>query len=923
MKPPEGLRRWAAAITAGAVVSVLGHPISANAWRSSLYPADWTPGFQDPQGRFLHDFSHAGYHRGEQAIPDNPPGATYGVTQPPYSADATGMSDATAAIQQAIDDAGAAGGGVVYLPAGTYAVAPQGGDDFALRIRDSGVVLRGAGPALTTIHNTATDMRQKEVIKVRPSTGDWNDPLAGTSVDITTDLLLPTTTIPVTDASGFAAGDYVVLRTDVTTGFTDDHGMTGLWDPSMQGVMFFREVLAVDTGADTLTLDTPTRYYLKTRDNARVYKVAPPVEEVGIEDLSLSMAENTTAGFGDNDYTVSGTGAYEVHNSHLLEFYHALNCWARNLHSKRHPANPSDVHMLSMGILTQKSRCVTIKDCVMQKPLYKGGGGNGYMFRLRGIDCLYQDCEAIEGRHNYTFFSLYTSGNVVHRSIGRNPRYSSDFHGHLSMANLFDTMTMDGDWLQGVYRPFGTVIHGHTTTESVYWNTFGTAAGRTDIVESRAWGHAYIIGTRGPNSGVERGTADGTAPEDFLEGEGLGDTLEPESLYLDQLVRRVGQVVPHNQTAAEVIELQFQTQDGIRYALGASTDLAASNGVDSGYTVTGNGDVMRVYDPNALASNSSYHLRDAAPGADPIALFTETIDPLVWNQGIEASTSSNGNVVVSAPTPFGDGDALRMFDLSTTDKPEMQGEFATPLLEPFRIDFMSFNQSTSASSKAIRFRMANQGDNVTSESRVAFSLSWQADGKVTAKYEGGGGTVATLGSSPLSGVHTVTVVVNPMTSGNHAYSLFGENRTLQPTSYDVFIDGTLLNSSFANGLEFTLTKSAGTFDPALGLGRFGLHGSSDGDVDPDYLYDNIVVRPGVVDAELRPFTFIQPTVANGFSFLSETGTTYRLQWSTNFLPWADAGIEVEGDGTPRLLFDPAGDLTSRVYRVEATTQGSP
>jgi hypothetical protein len=315
----------------------------------------------------------------------------------------------------------------------------------------------------------------------------------------------------------------VVVRTDATAGFIAEHGMTGLWDSSLQGVMFFREIVAVDTSTDTLTVDTPTRYFMKTRDHARVYKVPPPVEDVGVENLSLSMTENTTPGFGDNDYSVPGTGAYEVHNSHLLEFYHAYNCWARNLHSMRHPGNPSDIHMLSMGILTQKSRGITVTHCIMQKPLYKGGGGNGYMFRLRGNDCLYQHCEAIEGRHNYTFFSLYTSGNVVHQSIGRNPRYSSDFHGHLSMANLFDDMTMDGDWLQGVYRPFGTVIHGQTTNESVYWNTFGTAGGRSTIVESRAWGHASIIGTRGPNHGVERGTADSTAPEVFLEGLGSGD----------------------------------------------------------------------------------------------------------------------------------------------------------------------------------------------------------------------------------------------------------------------------------------------------------------------------------------------------------------------------------------------------------------
>ncbi len=44
------------------------------------------------------------------------------ATDPPYDADRTGSSDATAAIQKAMDAVTAMGGGVVYLPAGRYLV---------------------------------------------------------------------------------------------------------------------------------------------------------------------------------------------------------------------------------------------------------------------------------------------------------------------------------------------------------------------------------------------------------------------------------------------------------------------------------------------------------------------------------------------------------------------------------------------------------------------------------------------------------------------------------------------------------------------------------------------------------------------------------------------------------------------------------
>ena len=51
-------------------IAVLAEPPpEPGLWRSSLYPEDWTPGFADAQGRFLHDFSYAGYHKGEALIP--------------------------------------------------------------------------------------------------------------------------------------------------------------------------------------------------------------------------------------------------------------------------------------------------------------------------------------------------------------------------------------------------------------------------------------------------------------------------------------------------------------------------------------------------------------------------------------------------------------------------------------------------------------------------------------------------------------------------------------------------------------------------------------------------------------------------------------------------------------------------------------
>lgn len=72
-----------------------------------------------------------------------------------YGATGTGATDDTAAINAAIADADRAGGGVVYVPPGTYRVAPRPHPlDAAYAVcvlMRGGVLLRGAGMGATTI----------------------------------------------------------------------------------------------------------------------------------------------------------------------------------------------------------------------------------------------------------------------------------------------------------------------------------------------------------------------------------------------------------------------------------------------------------------------------------------------------------------------------------------------------------------------------------------------------------------------------------------------------------------------------------------------------------------------------------------------------------------------------------------------------
>lgn len=517
---------------------------SANAgtpWRSSLYPSDWTPGFKDAQGRFLHDFSYAGYWRGEKSIPSTPPGATYNVVTQ-YGADSSGTNDSTNAIQNAINAAGAAGGGIVYLPAGTYRVKPQGSATSALWINKDNVVLRGSGKTSTFIYNDSTSMRNKAVIRISPVTSaDWFTP-TNTPTSIRSDVQPQAMTIPVNSVSGYNINEFIIVHSDATDAFIADHGMTGKWDASLKGPTFYRKITGIDASANTLTIDIPIRYTLKTRDNARVYKVGEAVAEAGIEDLSIGMKQHTGTGWGDLDYNVAGTGAYDVHASKAISFANAKNSWVDNVNSYKPSSNSGDYQLLSHGIVLFQSRTITVQNTHLQKPQYKGEGGNGYMYIMQGSDNLVQNATATNGRHNFTFQYMFASGNVIHSSTSNTPRLASDFHMHLSMANLFDNMTMNGDFIEAVYRPYGTIEHGWTTTQSVIWNTNGTAyaAGQSSIVKSKQFGQGYVVGTRGAANGVTYTVpgSDASAPQDLVEGIGTGLDLVPQSLYLDQKAKR-------------------------------------------------------------------------------------------------------------------------------------------------------------------------------------------------------------------------------------------------------------------------------------------------------------------------------------------------------------------------------------------------
>jgi len=498
-------------------------------WRSALYPEDWTPGDADGDGWFLHDFSYAGYRASEEELPD--------VSGPlvdleAFGGDPTGAADSSAAFADAL--AALPTGGVLHLGAGTWRF------DASLEVRTSGVVIRGEGSDRTFVRFTdITGLDYGANLGFRGSLE------SGVELLLAADAASPDTRLQLVGTEGLAPGDEVLVGWTITEDFVDEHGMTGIWTEfNGEWRPFFRRTLtAVDASTGTVEVDVPVRYPTRTRDGASVRRVEGYLTEVGLEDLALGNAQDTAV-------------AWDSTQVHLVLFDGVKDGWVRRVASwASDPSGDSDGrHLVSGGIKVDQSRRITISEVTMENPEHRGDGGNGYLFEIsRSNEILTVDSVAREGRHNFIQnWDFGTSGCVWLRvsSEDGNCRLAdwdpigwtcySEYHHSLAMANLVDDSDTDDGW-QGVNRQTESSGAGHAATQSVFWNLRGPG-----YLRSLQYGAGYVVGTRDlelqtdPEAWDWNDAGEGTEPADWVEGQDAGDTLDPPSLFEDQLERRMG-----------------------------------------------------------------------------------------------------------------------------------------------------------------------------------------------------------------------------------------------------------------------------------------------------------------------------------------------------------------------------------------------
>lgn len=119
----------------------------------------------------------------------------------------------------------------------------------------------------------------------------------------------------------------------------------------------------------------------------------------------------------------------------------------------------------------------------------------------------------------------------------------------------------------------------------------------------------------GMDPGTDADTNDWTFVDTFdAVGMGVGNDDDRINFRVDNVVVETSvplfQVVPHTNVLADVVELEVETQRGIRYALQEASDLVTSNWTGTGYILNGDGTFLRVYDPNAIEPSKTYRMEN-------------------------------------------------------------------------------------------------------------------------------------------------------------------------------------------------------------------------------------------------------------------------------------------------------------------------
>ena len=446
------------------------------------------------------DYSYCGYHCSEQPIP-SVKAITY-VTP-------SGQDDASA-IQAAIDwvsqqkpDKQTGFRGAVLLGEGVFSISNP------LRIRTSGVVLRGSGREKTIIRKTGYDRGAAIYIEgthdiITKDTFNISDVKAGSLACYVQG-----------GSSALKQGSRITIWRPSTQEWIDHLNCASFgggkrmgywaWHPGDIDLRWNRQILS--TQGSEITLNAPVTCSIEQRwGGAKVIVYEHPglISECGVENLSVASDYEPSLPM-DEDHCWDG-----------IYIADAENCWVRMVNFR---------HMAGSAVVIQKSaQQMTVEDCQSMAPISEIGGFRRRTFLTMGEMTLFQRCYSEHGINDFAVGHTAPGPNAFVQCESYESWGPSGAISSWAPGILFDIVNIDGNdivFKNWELEKFGA---GWSTANSTMWQS--TAAG---------------LFCYSPDS-LNRNYSNGCWGQ--IQGNGeyseMNEHVKPYSLFASQLEKRLG-----------------------------------------------------------------------------------------------------------------------------------------------------------------------------------------------------------------------------------------------------------------------------------------------------------------------------------------------------------------------------------------------
>jgi hypothetical protein len=400
----------------------------------------------------LPDFSYAGYHFSEKAIPDVSGRKFFRVTD--YGAKPNDNDYDDQGIQAAIQAAeGNPGGGVVFFPAGKYLISPDEDKSKFIRISKSNIVLKGSGsgPGGTEI------FQDKKRIGTRQFQFKPESTASTKLTTITKEVSRESFWVEVASPAGLTLGQDVVIR-HRSEAFTRlyfaslplDTDWTRLFGP--EGGMNIYEIHTIEkvegdsSSGYRVKFENPLHFDLKLVSDATFdLYTYPSLEECGVEDLLFtSNWKSYPEEFVHHQDAIHDSGWDAIGMENLK------NSWIRNC----------EFRDINECIFMRSGYKVTVTNTA-----FKGKKGHSSVHARTGYGVLVKNCQ-FNGSHHHGPGTGYSASNTVVTQCRLGVDQNIDSHSGQPFATLFD------DVLGGVFTNLGGPLPGlpHHGNYLVMWN---------------------------------------------------------------------------------------------------------------------------------------------------------------------------------------------------------------------------------------------------------------------------------------------------------------------------------------------------------------------------------------------------------------------------------------------------------------------